>query len=260
MDPDRLSFGDFLRDVLYENATESNKTNQIQGLLVLDFCDNESVELTVDDFGLIDKWNAEGTAHSAWPLREIHGRADRILDITQTRRELVNIWTNSPHHSREPYAPDGVLSEKHSPGLSPGELEKRNHLGLIARERLDQSNRDRALMIVLGKSRQPAISNRLASSFPSLELMDILVNSFVTNLAYQASEWLHLPTFRLNSQIPEWISMAAASGAVSSPIPGLRRFGFTLQDAVRELYPGSYLFICFILLLMISQELLSLQG
>ena len=240
MDPDRLPFADFLRDVLYESATELNKTNQIQGLLVLDFCDNGSLELTVDDFGLLDKWNAEGTAQSAWPSWETRGRADRILDITQTRRDLVNIWTNSPYHSRELHVAEGGLTEQRNPGLGPGELEKRDHLAVVGRERLDQSNRDRALVIVLGMSRQHAISNRLASSFPSLDLMDVLVNSFLMNLAYQSSEWIHLPTFRLNSQIPEWIAMAAASGAVSSPIPGLRRFGFTLQEAVRELYPRRF--------------------
>lgn len=243
MDPERLPFADFLRDVLYESATESHKANQVQGLIALDFCDSESLDLVDGDFGLLDKWNAEGTTQNAWPAQEMmHGRADRITDITQTRRDLVKIWTNFPS-SRNFDSQEGDFHEQRNSSLSPGELDKwrsrRDQLALVTRDRLEQSNRDRALAMVLSASRQHATSIRIASSFPSLDLMEVLVTSFLSNWAYQASDWIHLPTFRLNSQAPEWIAMAAASGAVSSPIPALRRFGFTLQEAVREFHTVS---------------------
>ena len=239
MDPGRLPFADFLRFVLYEGAAgDADKANPIQGLIVLDFCDNSSLELIDGDFGLLDKWNAEGRAQSAWPLRETHGQADREIDLTQTRRDLVKIWTNSPY-GRDSDASDAGSNDQRISGLSPGGSERwqgrREQVAMIDRERLEQSSRDRALVIVLGASRQIVASDRLASSFPSLDLMDVLVNSFLSNLANQASEWLHLPTFSLNTQLPEWIAMAAAFGAVASPIPGLRRLGFALQEAVRKL-------------------------
>lgn len=239
MDPDRLPFADFLRHVLYEGgAADPGKTSPIQGLIALDFCDNSSLDLIDGDFGLLDKWNAEGTAQSDWPIRETQGQADHALDITQTRRDLVKIWTNSPY-SRDSDASDAGSSDQRNSRLSPGSSEKwqgrREQFSMISHQKLDQSSRDRALVIVLGASRQLIISNRLASSFPSLDLMDVLVSSFLSNLANQPSEWIHLPTFGLNTQPHEWIAIAAASGAVTSPIPGLRRFGFALQEAVRKL-------------------------
>lgn len=239
MDPDRLPFADFLRHVLYEGgSSDSGKASPIQGLLVLDFCDNSSLELIDSDFGLLEKWNAEGTAQSAWPIREMQGQADRALDMTQTRRDLVKIWTNSPY-GRDSDASDAGSTDHRNSGFSPGASDMwQGRREQINRARLDQSNRDKALVIVLDSSRHSAASSRLASSFPSLEVMDVLVNSFLSNLSSQTSEWLHLPTFSLNAQLPEWIAMAAASGAVMSPIPGLRRFGFVLQEAVRKLPSG----------------------
>lgn len=239
MDSDRLPFADFLRHVLYEGATaDSGKACAIQGLLVLDFCDRFSLEFNDGDFGLLDKWNAEGTAQSAWPIPETQGQADRALDMTQTRRDLVKIWTNS-HYGGDSDTSDAGANDQCNPQLSPRSTEmlqsRREQFSIINRERLDQPSRDKALVIVLGACRQLITSNRLASSFPSLELMDVLVNSFLSNLANQPSDWVHPPTFSLNAQLPEWIAMAAASGAVTSPIPGLRRFGFVLQDAVRKL-------------------------
>ena len=60
MDPNRLPFSDFLRNILYENSTESTRVGPIQGLTVLDFCDHGNLDLTDDDFSLLDHWNIEG--------------------------------------------------------------------------------------------------------------------------------------------------------------------------------------------------------
>ncbi|CCC06441.1 hypothetical protein SMACR_04832 [Sordaria macrospora] len=52
----KLPFSDFLRDVLYDQSL-----SQAQGLAVLDFCDDSSLDLNAMDFGLLDYWlHADG--------------------------------------------------------------------------------------------------------------------------------------------------------------------------------------------------------
>jgi hypothetical protein len=56
MDPNRLPYADFLRDILLDGSADSGRGSHIQGLTVLDFCDHENLELTVEDLA-----NLEGT-------------------------------------------------------------------------------------------------------------------------------------------------------------------------------------------------------
>lgn len=63
MDPNRLPYADFLRDILLDGSADSGRGSHIQGLTVLDFCDHENLELTVEDLA-----NLEGT-HGLPPSR-----------------------------------------------------------------------------------------------------------------------------------------------------------------------------------------------
>lgn len=229
MDPNRLPFSDFLRDVLYENSAESTRAGPIQGLTVLDFCDYGNLELTDDDFGLLDHWNIDGNHALAQGTRSAggaHGR-DSSSDMAQVRQDLVKMWTNSS------WSPD--LREQRNAVTTGSDSipETRDRMERVIPERLEHSARDRVLAIVLSTVRPGPNLTRVASSFPSAEVMDILVQNFLMSLAHHASEWIHFPTFRLSAQSPEWIAVAAATGAALSPIPTLRKFGFILQDAAR---------------------------
>ena len=235
MDPTRLPFSDFLRDVLYENSADSSRSGPIQGLTILDFCNFSNLDLNEDDFGLLDHWNVEGNHGLAQGVTRSaagHGR-DGSADMAQVRQDLVKMWTNSS------WAPDarpleGSRNSAMTAGGSDSTPDSRDRVERVTSERLEYSTRDRVLALVLNNSRRN-VSGRVASSFPSVEVMDILVHNFLTSLANQASEWIHFPTFRLNAQSPEWITIAAAAGTTLSAVPTLRKFGFILQDAAREL-------------------------
>lgn len=47
--------------------------------------------------------------------------------------------------------------------------------------------------------------------------------------------FIHMSTFTLNGQRPEWLATVTAAGAVMTPVPILRRFGFAIHEAVRKL-------------------------
>lgn len=233
MDPNRLPFADFLRDVLYENSTESNRSGPIQGLTVLDFCDHGNLQLNDDDFALLDQWTIEGNpaiSHGSRSARGTHGRGSSS-DMAQVRQDLVKMWTNSTWSERN------VVAAANGSDSSP---DTQHRIERMTAERLEQSARDRVLGMVLRTYSQHSTSHRIASSFPSVEVMDLLIQNFLSAMASQASEWIHFPTFRLNAQSPEWIAVAAAAGAALSTVPTLRRFGHMLQDAARTALPTQF--------------------
>lgn len=235
MDPNRLPFSDFLRDVLRDDYPDPAHQGPAQGLTVLDFCDYGSLELSDDDFGLLDYWNADGAHAVAQGARLAAYGREPPADMALARQGLVNIWTNtsfSPPRSLE--SGQRERNATNTTGGSDSLSDGRGRLERIISEKLDRSARDRILAIVLNTSRHGVMTSRLASSFPSVEVMDMLIQSFMSSLASQASEWIHLATFGLNMQSPEWLAAAAAAGATTSPDPTMRKFGFILQDAARE--------------------------
>lgn len=232
MDPNRLPFSDFLRDVLYETSTEPNRTGPIQGLTVLDFCDHGNLQLNDDDFALLDQWTVEGNPALSQGSRSgtgTHGRGSSS-DMAQVRQDLVKMWTNSTWSERNAIA---AANGSESSGT-------RDRMERMTSERLEHSARDRVLAMVLRTNSQNSTMHRIASSFPSVDVMDLLIQNFLSAMASQASEWIHFPTFRLNAQSPEWIAVAAAAGAALSPVPTLRRFGHLLQDAARTALPTQF--------------------
>jgi hypothetical protein len=60
MEGSRPAFSDFLRDVMFQEPFGTPKSDDIQGLAVLNFCDDTNLELNDVDFGLLDFWNGDG--------------------------------------------------------------------------------------------------------------------------------------------------------------------------------------------------------
>ena len=54
-----LPFSDFLRDVMTLDGFTTPRNEDAQGLAVLNFCDDASLELNDVDFGLLDFWNSD---------------------------------------------------------------------------------------------------------------------------------------------------------------------------------------------------------
>lgn len=236
---DQDPFFDFLRDVLYEKPHDPSKLPSSQGLAPLNFCDNANLELTDIDFGLLDHWNLDGFADGTLPVQEVGPYSATSADISQMRQKLVQAWTESPwrwdpksHDSA--YREQGFLPVSATDACNAQIQMSGKGLQRVVAQTLEQPGRDQVLAIVLSTCRQNATANRVISSFPTAEVMDTLVHVFLAAQACQADEWIHFPTFKLNDQWPEWIAMAASMGAALTSMPTLRKFGFAVQEAVRE--------------------------
>ncbi len=52
----RVPFSDFLRDIIFPLSDPPRMAEEVQGLAVLDFCDDTNLELNDIDFGVLDNW------------------------------------------------------------------------------------------------------------------------------------------------------------------------------------------------------------
>ncbi|KAI0910545.1 hypothetical protein F4823DRAFT_589981 [Ustulina deusta] len=239
-------FSDFLRDVLYAQSLDSSRLAEAQGLAVLDFCDDTSYELNEMDFGMLDHWNLDGMGERAVVTQAATPQTDdSTVDMTQMRRKLVKIWTDSPwrwipdkrDHS---YSEHGNLPLPCRDSVSQQFQERQRQIDRVIQDKLDQSSRDKILAVVLGACGSDTIRMRVAASFPSAEIIDTLTHIFLAAHLCSVSGWIHFGTLALNSQWPEWLVTAAAAGAIMTPVPTLRKFGFAIQEAVRLVLPTKF--------------------
>ncbi|KAH7134969.1 major facilitator superfamily domain-containing protein [Dendryphion nanum] len=93
--------------------------------------------------------------------------------------------------------------------------------------------RDKLLALVLGTC-NPSNVSRIASAFPSVDLLDGLMQYFLTSPSVDAKTWLHIPTFSPSRLKPELLAIIIAGGAVSTPDIPLRKLGFALHEAARS--------------------------
>ncbi|EGX94073.1 C6 and C2H2 transcription factor RegA-like protein [Cordyceps militaris CM01] len=246
MDPTAIPFFDFLRDVLYEQPFNPSRTVDPHGLAVLDFCDNTSLEMTDMDFGLLDNWNLDLVGNMCRSTREGSiSRPETAGEVAQMRNALVRGWTESPWRWQPKDNDTGYTELGYMPVSSSQaakmHLKKGDNSALrVSQEKLEQSGRDRLLSSVLSTCKTDSSRNQVAASFPTVELMDGMIHIFLEAHACQVSGWIHFPTFKLNEQWAEWIGTAAAAGAVSTPVPTLRKFGFAVQEAIRLTIPARF--------------------
>lgn len=232
--PANPTFSDFLRDVLYEQSMQDHqRMAEAQGLAVLDFCNNANLELKDIDFGLLNHWNIEDAFGYQQP------KQDDSVDMSAMRSKLVKIWTESPWRWNPGTSDSGYTEQSNLP-LSSRDAQRSQENGReidkAIQDKLHSSSRDKIMAVILSNCKESSVRARVASSFPSTEVMDSWIHIFLASHMCQVSAWIHYGSFSLNSQWPEWLAMAASQGAVMTPVPTLRRFGFALQEAVRECY------------------------
>lgn len=164
-DMTKLPFSDFLRDVLYDQSL-----SQAQGLAVLDFCDDSSLDLNAMDFGLLDYWlhdepfiplpssdpaqfdPSSGSVPSTTTTAETGqaGTNSDPVNISAMRPKLAQIWTDSPWRWT-PQRTDNVYAEQShlplstsghsSPSFSPRSALKRKPSDLSPSQPTDNNNK-----------------------------------------------------------------------------------------------------------------------
>ncbi|KAI1873210.1 uncharacterized protein JN550_003463 [Neoarthrinium moseri] len=246
VDMAKMPFTDFLRDVLYDQSVDPARPDVVQGLSVLDFCDDTNYELTDIDFGLLDHWNLDETNNTQTVTQAVTPQTDDpTVDMSQMRKNLVKIWTNSPWRWI-PIDRDSVYTEYGNLPISQRDTtsqrlqETQRQVDRVIKDKLDSSSRDKVLSVVLQTMKTDAMRLRIASSFPSADVMDTLTHIYLAAHLCTVSSWIHVGTLALNSQWPEWLGIVAAAGGVLTPVATLRKFGFAIQEAMRIAIPNRF--------------------
>lgn len=212
---------------------------------LINFGIETDLQFSTDDISYLNSYNTRIPFEFREPLETVdildpgiieehEGRSgnDGIISIGTQR----SCWCFVPVPQDHAYAehahlsvPDKVLSSHASPESLVG-LDKRT-----TAERLDLSARDKIMSIVLSQVKPPI--SRAVSSFPSVELLDSLIQYFLTVPHSGASAWIHSAGFDPKQTRPELLLAMAAAGAVLTPDPSLRKLGFALQEVVRNHIP-----------------------
>ncbi|CAJ0541401.1 Ff.00g080320.m01.CDS01 [Fusarium sp. VM40] len=92
--------------------------------------------------------------------------------------------------------------------------------------------RDRILMMVVNSCRSDHLSKAVAS-FPSAELLDTLLQFYLTSSVTHATSFIHAASLDPNEKRPELVAAMAACGAVLTSDPALSKLGYAIQECLR---------------------------
>jgi len=118
-----------------------------------------------------------------------------------------------------------------SPGSS-SPTKRVNSIKRASKYQLCLSTRDKILAMVVKTCADSNVAKAVAS-FPSVDLLEILLEYFLTDETMRACDFIHLPTFNPNTSRPELVAMMVAAGATLTKDPALTKLGLAIQECVR---------------------------
>lgn len=98
-----------------------------------------------------------------------------------------------------------------------------------SRVKMEPATRDKLFALVLAQHKDPT----KVPSFPSLDLLNYLIQTHFIQDDYQTDSWIHSASFDASSAIPELLGALVASGAAFIADPSIWQFGLALQEVVR---------------------------
>lgn len=157
-------------------------------------------------------------------------------DPGQPAAMCAEAFRDSHWHFR-PNAKDYAGAEDHNLSLPPTSEypSPESRLSVDARvtcAKLGVSTRDSILTMVV-KSCNPVNLPKAVLSFPSVELLDTLLQFYLTSPVSQAASFLHAATFDPNEKRPELLAAMAACGAVLTSDPALTKLGYAISECAR---------------------------
>ncbi|KAF2192018.1 hypothetical protein K469DRAFT_732066 [Zopfia rhizophila CBS 207.26] len=210
---------------------------------VMDFSFDWNVELNDLDLGFLDQYNTQIPFNAETPSTDITLSPEQHRS-SQTPHHGVAVRAEAFRRSVWRYLPQSSLhfGAAEESNLALPEAERGNshshpehrinsHRRAI-QEYLSQVTRDKILAFVLGTCNAANVP-RIVSAFPSVELLDSLLQYFLTSRSHGAKHWLHFPTFSPSRVRPALLAVIIAAGAVLTPDTPLRKLGFALQEASR---------------------------
>ncbi|KAK8016531.1 hypothetical protein PG993_014720 [Apiospora rasikravindrae] len=97
------------------------------------------------------------------------------------------------------------------------------------RLKMGLADRDRLFAIVLAQHKSPG----KVPSFPSLDLLNYLLQTHFVHDEYETDNWIHAASLDPSTAMPELLATLVASGAGFIAVPSIWQFGLALQEVVR---------------------------
>jgi Fungal Zn(2)-Cys(6) binuclear cluster domain/Zinc finger, C2H2 type len=238
-------FPEFLRNVVAESGS-SESTPGFDPLANFNqsFFPQNYIDLGTEDGDYSwssDLWYSDGlqdafklpfestfTPYAATMSNSSENSSSAGVGVDAFKRSLIGSWT--------PHAEDSGMMERQNL-IAPKNVDTMpvfTESKKILPEPLSLNARDRILGMVLETCPQSAAS-RVIASFPSAEfLTDCIQYYFCRRHEEQIDSYIHLPTFRPNTERAELLAMLAAAGAVCTASNVVRKLGYALQEAVRH--------------------------
>ncbi|KAH8197473.1 hypothetical protein TruAng_008368 [Truncatella angustata] len=123
---------------------------------------------------------------------------------------------------------EGLMFNEKSIAHSPA-YEKMLASSTNKRLKMDPTIRDKLFALVLSQHKHPT----KVPSFPSLDLLNYLLQTYFVQDDYQTDSWIHSASFDPSSAIPELLGALISSGATFIADPAIWQFGLALQEVVR---------------------------
>lgn len=202
---------------------------------IMDLSFDLDVGLTDLDLGLLDQYNFQVPFAADTPSTDAQGTEQQLPENegvpVRTEAFKQSIWRYTPQPNRD-YS--GAEQANIAFADSGEDSNRRSHITQrrVIVEKLHRVSRDQLMALVLGTC-SPENIKRIASAFPSIELLDGLIQYFLTSPALDAQSWLHLPTFSPSKISPELLACIVSAGAATTPDVPLRKLGFALHEASR---------------------------
>lgn len=95
--------------------------------------------------------------------------------------------------------------------------------------RLDSAQRDRVFALVLDQNKDP----RKTPSFPTLDLLNYLLQAHFVHDEYQYDNWIHAASFDPENTLPELLASVISSGANYVAVPAIWQFGLAIHEVAR---------------------------
>lgn len=245
LDLDDSSLAGFLRDVMMPPSPNPMMTPTHMGDFItqpypvrdiFNFGIDANLEFNELDFG----WISSQNAWNFTALPENDQILDRGPETPNIRSGITagaeaferSLWRWAPQKQEHAYAEQINLS---LPYKDLQNLEARL-VHEVHGPHLEQNSRDRILAMLLSIC-EPGNVSRVVTSFPSSELLESLMQLFFQAELSRTDSWIHIPTFRPQTQRPELNGIVIAAGALLSKNQTVRKLGFAIQEAVRLAIP-----------------------
>ncbi|KAF3354284.1 hypothetical protein VdG1_07749 [Verticillium dahliae VDG1] len=185
-----------------------------------------AIELDDMDLQFLDTYNTTADQNEPASSTSNQIRAEAFRNFQWRFRPSVNDHAGAEEHNLS--LPEAIDTTSPESRLSANLR--------ITCARLKSSIRDRILTLVI-KSCRPGNLSKAVSSFPSVELLDTLVQYYLGSPMARTDSYIHTPTFDPNTKRPELVAAMAAAGAVLTLDPALVKLGYAIQESVRAALP-----------------------